>query len=207
MRLGCIWFIIMIALLWGGGQNTYEAWNSSKLLNRTYDQMVTENPGVGWFELGDASWKLSEAKIVVSEGTNVPTGEMYIPVRKNGADATGKAQIILHRTNQAEANEINRLMELEKQKKPLDEATLDKVFAPHSVKGMVEFGIKSDDDLLEHLKGVMGDELAENYLVLTDGAEPPGYGWSLAALAGGLVMMLGLLIGLVSKGEETSETS
>lgn len=194
MRFGCWGLIIAIGLTWHGGQKTYEAWNSSELNSRTFDQLVIENPQVGWYELTDAKWILGDANLVVSEKGDVPNGEMYIPINDPKQPEGGKVQIVLHRTNLEEANAVKGALDARAEGKDLDPAIEKNLMTARPVKGMIEFGIDSDDNIRDEMKRQMGDELAENYVVISDGAEPPGYGYSILFLIGGI------LLGLVSLG-------
>lgn len=76
--------------------------------------------------------------------------------------------------------------------------------APNPVEGMIEFGINSDGTETDALTQGLGERLAEDYIVLTDGAEPPGYGWNLLALLGGLAL-LGIMLFLMGRDADAND--
>lgn len=201
MRLGCIGLLVGIALTWGGGQGVYETWNSGKRRDVTLEQFLKEKPEVGWFRVTDAEWNLIDGTLIVKEGTTAATGELYIPVHQKGVTPTGteKIDVLLHRTSQADADKLTRLLDQTDQAKAAAMIQQDKAFlAPNPVEGMIEFGINSDGGENDALKRGLGGRLAADYIVLTDGAEPPGYGWNLAALLGGLLILGFMVFGMVA---------
>ena len=201
MRLGCIGLLVGLALTWGGGQGVYETWNSGKRRDVTLEQFLKERPEVGWFRVTDAEWNLIDGTLIVKEGTTAATGELYIPVHQKGVTPTGteKIDVLLHRTSQADADKLTRLLDETDQAKVAAMIQQDKAFlAPNPVEGMIEFGINSDGGENDALKRGLGGRLAEDYIVLTDGAEPPGYGWNLAALLGGLLILGFMVFGMVA---------
>jgi hypothetical protein len=200
MRLGCIGLLVGVTLTWGGGQSVYEAWNSGQRRDVTLAQFLQEKPEVGWFRITDAEWNLIDGSLIVREGTNSATGDLYIPVHAKGVvpQETDKIEVLLHRTSDADAAKLTTLMDTQ------DEATAaamleqDKSFlAPNPVEGMIEFGINSDGNDTEALQQGLGGRLADDYVVLTDGAEPPGYGLNFLALLAGLLILGYMVYGVI----------
>ena len=201
MRLGCIGLLVGLALTWGGGQGVYETWNSGKRRDVTLEQFLKEKPEVGWFRVTDAEWNLIDGTLIVNERNNATTGDLYIPVHAKGVTPTGteKIDLLVHRTNSAEASKLTQLLDQADPAKAAAMIQQDKAFlAPNPVEGMIEFGINSDGNQNEALEKGLGGQLAEDYIVLTDGAEPPGYGWNLAALIGGLLILGFMVFGMVA---------
>jgi hypothetical protein len=200
MRLGCFGLIVAAALIWGGGQGVYETWNSGKRRDVTLSEFLKERPEVGWFRITDAEWNLIDGSLIVNEKTNSTTGELYIPIHAKGVTPTGteKIDVLLHRSSDADAAKLNGLLAIADQAQAAKMVESDKAFlAPRPVEGMVEFGINSDSAETDALSQGLGERLAQDYIVLTDGAEPLGYGWNLLALLGGLAILAIMLIGLV----------
>lgn len=201
MRLGCIGLLVGIALTWGGGQGVYETWNSGKKRDVTLAQFIEERPDVGWFRITDAEWNLLDGTLIVNERNNATTGDLYIPVHAKGVTPTGteKIDVLLHRTSQADANKLTQLLDQTDEAKAAAMVQQDKAFlAPNPVEGMIEFGINSDSNQSEALEQGLGGRLAEDYIVLTDGAEPPGYGWNVVALLAGLLILGFIVFGMIA---------
>lgn len=201
MNLKLLGALIGAGLTFVGGQKLYETWNSSKLVQSSFADFVKAKPGVGWYALTDGVWQLADAQLVVDKA-NKPNGEMYIAVHPRGKElaAGEKAQVVLHRTNKTEAELMTRAMDADEAKPgSVDPATIAKLLAEQPVKGMVEIGIDSDGDIRTKLEAAMGDRLAPGYLVISDGAEPPGYGTSIAALLAGLAL-LGFILSTFIRG-------
>lgn len=210
MRFGCIGLIIGAALTWGGGQQVYESWNAGKKVDMTLAQFLAEKPGVGWYRLTDAHWRLVDAGVITG-AAGAASGSIYAPVTgkvpdnkapDSGGPGKAKIRVLLHRSNDAEAE---RLAALFKETDPTKYDALlsaDPTLAKERpVEGMVEFGINSDDKDNDAIKRSFAGELADDYIVITDGAEPAGYLWPLLTLLAGLALLGFTLRGLGKEGE------
>ena len=206
MRLGCIALIFGAGLTFLGGQKIYETWNSGKLQTMSYDQFVKAKPGVGWYKLTDASWHLIDAPVLTGGLSKDVLGDLYIPVRKSGEEpGKSKIEVLLHRENLKEAIDLSNFIALPVEKQISLLATDKSLDAEHPVSGMIEFGIDSEDKQRDALNGAFGDELSSDYVVITDGAEPGGYGGPLLALFGGLVILAFSFLGLARSGGEVTD--
>ncbi|MBL0916132.1 MAG: hypothetical protein IBJ13_11660 [Sphingopyxis sp.] len=110
--------------------------------------------------------------------------------------------MLLHRSSGDEAAQLSALF------KEADPAKVEAAIRanpalekPRPVEGMVEFGINSDGKDNDAIKRSFAGELAEDYVVITDGAEPAGYLWPALMLIAGLAVLAFMLSGFSKEAE------
>jgi hypothetical protein len=203
MRLGCIGLLVGIALTWGGGQQLYENLSVGERVDIAYADLVAQSPGVGWYRVTDATWQLVDAGIITTDFSNGANGSIYAPVFPAGQTAQDTPiKVLLHRENQEEAQLLESLLDDPDPQHVEQVIATDPAFAQgRPVEGMIEFGINSDSNDIDAIKEAFGDSLADEYIVITDGARPAGYLWPLAALLAGLALLGYMLSGLLKPAE------
>lgn len=187
ISLGCLGYLIVIALLWGGCQGVYTALKNRRPLEITVTDYIAQKPGAEWVTLKDARLNLLEAAHKERLGK---ISEIFIPIRPKDDAEDARVHILLSTKD----NEIvSALEDLNKSTGTMKEAInaasrhADKIFMQKDVSGLIRFGIDSDDKTRNKL-AKLDMNLADDFVILNDGAAP--------SLFGGMSMLgLGMLIG------------
>lgn len=188
ISLGCLGYLIVIALLWGGCQGVYTALKNRKPLELTVAEYIAKKPSAEWVKLKDARLNLLEAAHKERLGK---ISEIFIPIRPKDEEKDAKVHILLSTKDNAI---VNALEDLNKSGGTMKEAVnaasrhADKLFMQKDVSGLIRFGIDSDSKTTKKL-AALDMNLAEDFVILNDGAAPSLFG-SISMLA------IGMLVGL-----------
>ena len=187
ISLGCLGYLIVIALLWGGGQGVYTALKNRQPLQITVSDYIAKKPNAEWVTLKDAQLNLLEAAHKERLGK---ISEIFIPVRPRGESTDGPVHILLSTKDDAI---VAALEDLNKSSGTMKEALnaasrhADKLFMQKDVSGLIRFGIDSDDKTRAKL-AKLDMKLAPDFVIMNDGAAP--------SLLGSMSMLgIGVLIG------------
>lgn len=187
ISLGCLGYLIVIALLWGGCQGVYTAVKNRKPLEITVSDYIAQKPSAEWVTLMDAQLNLLEAAHKERLGK---ISEIFIPVRPKGESTDAPVHILLSTKDDAI---VAALEDLNKSTGTMKEAMnaasrhADKLFMQKDVSGLIRFGIDSDDKTRRKL-AKLDMKLASDFVILNDGAAP--------SLFGGVSMLgLGMVVG------------
>lgn len=187
ISLGCIGYLIVIALLWGGSQGVYTALKNRQPLEVTVSDYIAKKPNAEWVTLKDAQLNLLEAAHKERLGK---ISEIFIPVRPKGESTDGPVHILLSTKDDAI---VAALEDLNKSGGTMKEALnaasrhADKLFMQKDVSGLIRFGIDSDDKTRAKL-AKLDMKLAPDFVIMNDGAAPSLFG-SMSMLG------IGVLIG------------
>lgn len=187
ISLGCLGYLIVIALLWGGCQGVYTALKNRQPLEITVSDYIAKKPNAEWVTLKDAQLNLLEAAHKERLGK---ISEIFIPVRPKGESTDGPVHILLSTKNDAI---VAALEDLNKSSGTMKDALnaasrhADKLFMQKDVSGLIRFGIDSDDKTRDKL-AKLDMKLAPDFVIMNDGAAPSLFG-SLSMLG------IGVLIG------------
>ncbi len=187
ISLGCLGYLIAIALLWGGGQGVYTALKNRQPLEITVSDYIAKKPNAEWVTLKDAQLNLLEAAHKERLGK---ISEIFIPVRPKGESTDGPVHILLSTKDDAI---VAALEDLNKSGGTMKEALnaasrhADKLFMQKDVSGLIRFGIDSDDKTRAKL-AKLDMKLTPDFVIMNDGAAP--------SLLGSMSMLgIGVLVG------------
>jgi hypothetical protein len=175
ISLGCLGYLIAIALLWGGGQGVYTALKNRQPLEITVTDYIAKKPNAEWVTLKDAQLNLLEAAHKERLGK---ISEIFIPVRPKGESTDGPVHILLSTKDDAI---VAALEDLNKSSGNMKEALnaasrhADKLFMQKDVSGLIRFGIDSDDKTRAKL-AKLDMKLAPDFVIMNDGAAPSLFG-------------------------------
>jgi len=175
ISLGCLGYLIVIALLWGGGQGVYTALKNRQPLQITVSDYIAKKPNAEWVTLKDAQLNLLEAAHKERLGK---ISEIFIPVRPKGESTDGPVHILLSTKDDAI---VAALEDLNKSSGNMKEALnaasrhADKLFMQKDVSGLIRFGIDSDDKTRAKL-AKLDMKLAPDFVIMNDGAAPSLFG-------------------------------
>lgn len=200
ISLGCLGYLIVIALLWGGCQGVYTALKNRQPLEITVAGYIAQKPNAEWVTLKDAQLNLLEA---AHKGHLGKISEIFIPVRPKGETTEAPVHILL---STKDKDIVSALEDFNKpaatKKEVMDAASrhADKLFMQKDVSGLIRFGIDSDDKTRGKLSK-LDMNLAPDFVILNDGGSPN--------LGGSVSMVgIGLLVGffmLRRAGKSASE--
>ena len=186
ISLGCLGYLIAIALLWGGGQGVYTALKNRQPLEITVTDYIAKKPNAEWVTLKDAQLNLLEAAHKEQLGK---ISEIFIPIRPKGESTDGPVHILLSTKDDAI---VAALEDLNKSGGTMKEALnaasrhADKLFMQKDVSGLIRFGIDSDDKTRDKL-AKLDMKLTQDFVIMNDGAAPSLFG-SMSMLGLGLVV-------------------
>lgn len=189
ISLGCLGYIIVIALLWGGCQGIYTALKNRQPLEITVAEYIAKKPSAEWVTLKDARLNLLEA---AHKGRREKISEIFIPIRPKDEPPDAQVHILLSTKDDAIVAALEDLSKSnDSMKAAIDAASrhADKLFMQKDVSGLIGLGIYSDYDskTRDKLAG-LDMKLADDFVILNDGAAP--------SLSSSLFMLgAGLLIG------------
>ncbi|WP_397383209.1 hypothetical protein [Prosthecobacter sp.] len=187
ISLGCLGYLIVIALLWGGGQGVYTALKNRQPLQITVSDYIAKKPNAEWVTLKDAQLNLLEAAHKERLGK---ISEIFIPVRPKGESTDGPVHILLSTKDDtivAALEDLNKSSGTMKEALNAASRHADKLFMQKDVSGLIRFGIDSDDKTRAKL-AKLDMKLAPDFVIMNDGAAP--------SLLGSMSMLgIGVLIG------------
>ena len=180
-----------IALLWGGGQRVYTAATNLEPASYSMEEYLSDRPDDKWLTLSDTELSLPQASYAQTRFIG-KVNELYIPVFSTEDKAQGFIQVVLATKNETQLQTLQDLQAAAEQGEETvieyAAANQDKLFPQGEVSGLVQYGIDVDDDTRLQLKDLYGDQLAEDFIFLKDGAKPN-------FLLAGLPLVAGLLLG------------
>lgn len=187
IKLGCLGYLIVIALLWDGYQGVYTALKNRQPLEITVTDYIAKKPDAEWVTLKDAQLNLLEA---AHKGHLGKISEIFIPVRPKGESTDAKVHILLSTKDKAIVSALEDLNQSSATKKEVVDAAsrhADKLFMQKDVSGLIRFGIDSDSKTRDKLTA-LDMNLASGFVILNEGAAP--------SLMGSLAMLgIGVLVG------------
>lgn len=200
ISLGCLGYLIAIALLWGGAQGIYTALKNRAPLEITAAEYLEIRPDAEWVVLKEAQLNLLEAAQRERLGKIT---EVFIPVRAADDAGKGAVHVLMSTKNQEIMDALEDLGKSGGTTKDALEAAsrhADKLFMRRDVTGLIQFGIDSDTKTRSKLAG-LNMNLAKDFVILEEG-KAPELGLSLVLLALGAVMGFFMLRG-AAKNEST----
>jgi hypothetical protein len=185
---GCLLLMVMIALLWGGGQGLYTAFKNRQPLVITCQEYLDQRPSAEWVTITEARFDFLNSAVSQSK-IGDRTTEVFIPLRGKAENPDREIQLLLA----SKKPETISLMEnmsanFESAKTPSDirPEFMKKIAEVQTVSGLIRFGINADSKTEQKL-AKLNLPLAKNFVMLNEGDEP--------SLAGsGLAFGLGLLL-------------
>lgn len=186
ISLGCLGYILVIAMLWGGAQGIYTALKNRAPLEISAADFIKTRPSAEWVTLKDAQLNLVEAAHKERFGKLT---EVFIPVRPKGESLDAPVQILM---SSKDKEILAAMEELNKAGEQSEEAALgtlarhaDKLRMERDVSGLIKFGIESDSRTRDKL-GKLDMNLAADFSILEEGARPE-LGTSIVLLGSGLI--------------------
>ncbi len=186
ISLGGIVYMAVIVLLIVGGQGVFVALKNPEPLKITVADYIAKKPNAEWMTLQEAQVSLVEAAYKARLGK---VSEVFIPVRPSGESTDVPVHILLSTDNQAVVAALQHLSgsggTLEKK---VDTAAqqADKLFMWQDITGLTRYGIFYDL-LMRARLAKLNMKLAENFVILNDGASP-NLLVSLSMVVGGLLI-------------------
>ncbi|HEX2570433.1 MAG TPA: hypothetical protein VH877_12820 [Polyangia bacterium] len=195
MRLLIFLFLIMVGLLWGGGQGLYTVFANRAPTTMSIAEYTRTRPSGKWLRLTDCSLSLLDA--MHREVAQKPV-ELFIPARDPGDDEKSKVQVLVA-TKDPALLEVYRRLSSEKDEKAVEtiSAEFGKVFQHRDVQGLVRFGFDLDEEDREKLASLTAS-LAPDFVIIDEG-EKPQVAFAFARLAGGLMLFAFLFWRVLSK--------
>ncbi len=187
-RGGCLAVILVLGLIWGGGQALYTGLTNFSPTEISVSDYLAKKPSAKWLTLKDCRLDLPNAAVRTVLFTKV-IDELYIPVKAAGSETNGKTIEILFATKDpALMKTMERLREIKDEQAAL--AFLmehpDEIYPTRTITGMIRFGIdlkESDRDKLASLDR----NLSKDFIILDDGKSPELI-VAIIVLAGGLFL-------------------
>jgi len=201
ISLGCLGYLIVIGLLWGGCQGVYTALKNRHPLEITVADYIAQQPNAEWVTLKDAQLNLLEA---AHKGRLGNITEIFIPVRPKGESKDAQVHILLSTKDAAivaALEDMNRSSGTMKDAIDAASRHADKLFMQKDISGLIRFGFDSDTKTRDKLAR-LDMKLAADFVILNDGATPSLFG-GISMLGGGL--LIGVFM-LRSAGKSTSAT-
>jgi hypothetical protein len=195
-KLGCL---LMLALMWAGGQGVYEG-----LRNRTPETMSCEAaqatpPRSSWVHLTGCRVNVLEAAYKTRFG--IPTDDIFIPLKAGTGGGDKTIRLVLATKDPDIVAVVKEMSALDGNDKKAFFSFLAKnvrrLVRDKDVTGMVQSGIDKDDKIHRRLKE-QNKDLADDFLVIDEGREPRLL-WSLVLLGGGLLLVVLLGAGAAGK--------
>lgn len=186
ISLGCLGYLIVIALLWGGCQGVYTALKNRQPLEVTVSDYIAKKPDAEWVTLKDAQLNLLEAAHKEQLGK---ISEIFIPVRPKGESTDAPVHILLSTKDDtilAALEDLNKSGDNMKEALNAASRHADKLFMQRDVSGLIRFGIDSDDKTRGKLAR-LDMKLVPDFVILNDGAAPSLLGSMSMLGIGGLI--------------------
>ncbi len=189
ISIGCLGYLIVIALLYGGGQGIYTALKNREPKVIPTKDYLARPPDAEWVTLKGATLNLLESAHRESSITG-KIEEVFIPVRVDENDS-GPVKVLLA-TKDKETLATLEAISSAGGKTGSQEAVL-KAVAGHAsqvlrvrdISGLVRFGIDADSKTRDKLAGLRM-RLAKDFIILDEGKKPE-LGLSLILLVIGLI--------------------
>jgi len=196
-KLGCL---VMLALLWAGGQGVYEG-----LRNRTPQTMTCEEaektpPTGSWLKLTGCRVNVIEA--VYKTRFGAPTDDIFIPLTASGPNRAKAVRFVVATRDPDIVALVKEMAAIDDKSKGASFAFLAKnlhrLVRDKDVMGMVQSGIDKDDKTHKRLRELNKD-LVEDFVVIDEGRQPSLFK-SFLILGGGIVVLLLFIAGASKEG-------
>lgn len=189
-RIGCIVFILIIGLFWGGGQELYTAAVNREPLEMSLADFNKQRPDRHWLKLTNCQGDLTQASYLYV-GSSVT--DVYVPLTVPDAAENEKVHVVLLDKSPATQALMQKVMDAktEAQQEAFVKENLAAIQAykkPSTIEGMVQFGINLKDEDRNKIKGA-DKNLVEDFVIIKEG-ERPSWVTGLAMLAGGILLSL-----------------
>jgi len=185
-KLGCL---LILALLWAGGQGSYEAIRYRQREETTCEAAQVKLPQSAWIHLSGCRVDLTAAAYKTAGSS--PTGDIYVPLIPK-EPGSRPVRIVLATRDPEIVTVVTDLAALDAKDKGALFAFVARnarrLVREKDVTGMLESGLDRDDKLHARLRELDKD-LVEDFVVLVEGKEPHPMR-SVALLAGGIALAL-----------------
>jgi len=186
-KLGCL---LMLALLWAGGQGVYEALSNRSPESLSCEAAQTTPPRSGWVHITGCKVNVLEAAYKTRAG--VATDDIFIPLTAGGQGGAKTVRLVLATKDPDIVAVVKEMSALDQNDKKAFFSFLAKnakrLIRDKDVSGMVQSGIDKNDKIHRRLKE-LNQDLAADFLVIDEGREPRLL-WSLSLLGGGVLLLL-----------------
>jgi len=189
--LGCLGHIIAIILLIVGCQGVYVALKNPEPLEIAVADYIAKKPNAEWLKLQEAQVSLVEAAYQARLGK---VTEIFIPVRPAGESMEAPVHLLLSTDDKAVVAALQKLSQSNgSMNKKVDAAArqADKLFMRQDVYGLTRHGIFFDS-LMRARLSLLDMKLAEDFVIINDGAAPNVW-VHLAMVGGGLLIWFFML--------------
>ncbi|MDP8222111.1 MAG: hypothetical protein P9L99_02010 [Candidatus Lernaella stagnicola] len=174
-KFSLILVIVVLALLWGGGQALYTVIKNPEPLTMTCEEYAKQRPDREWVKLTDCALVIPEAAFIGHSSIT----QVYVPVvpgAVNFYEDNPKVSLVLNSRDEGLRQTVRKLIDLDK---VTDEAKIEEFMVDHyddlfprrNIEGTVKFGIELDSDERKQLSGLSG-YLAKNFVIVADGEAP-----------------------------------
>jgi hypothetical protein len=188
ISIGCMGYLIVIALLFAGGQGIYTALKNREPLVIPAKDYLAKPPDAEWVTLQGATLNLLES--AHRESITGKIEEVFIPIRAGMGDR-GPVKVLLSTKDQDTIAAMHSISSAGA--KGGNEADVIKavagnasqVFRVRDVSGLVRFGIDADSKTRAKLAGLQM-KLAKDFIILDEGKKPE-LGLSVSLFAMGLI--------------------
>jgi len=204
-KIGCLLVIVVLALLWGGGQGLYTAITNLKPHECTVREYIATRPAAKWLRLTGGEINMLQTNYTSAWGVG-PVSEIYIPVKPE--DATSKEGVFILLATKDPAllalAEKMRGMKSEKEAVSFIFAHRNELIVKRPVQGVIRYGVDLRDKEERKLRKLNPD-LAENFIILDEG-ERPALLVSALMFLGGLAAVIFFIKSIASTPAPPSET-
>mgnify|MGYP000480610768 CR=1 FL=1 len=190
MRMGCLPWIVGIALLAIGGQKLFTGISNRKQVELTIEELIKEKPEGKWLKVTGGHLEIFNSAYTESFGGS--SRELYVPLVTGESD-DGPIHLLFRTTDpeiMALGGELEQLESLDESEALLKLSELAASLRPQrDVEGLVQFGLESGKDE-DKVKDLFRGELADDCLILEDGKKP-SVGLGAMMSLGGVVVLGG----------------
>ncbi len=171
MNVGCLGLIVVVALLWGGGQGIYTALKNRNPLVISVEDYLAQRPQAEWVTLQNAERNLLESAYSEKYGK---IKEVFIPIRPVGSLDTEPVHILLSTKDPKVIQSLGDLKNTEQNQGNIFASLAkhrDQLFVKEDVSGLIRFGINADDKTKEKLSKLKL-KLTKDFVILNEGEAP-----------------------------------
>ncbi|GAA5146832.1 hypothetical protein GCM10023213_40560 [Prosthecobacter algae] len=173
IKLGCLGPIIVIGLLWGGGQGVYTAVKNREPLKMSFKEYLDQRPSAEWVSLTGTQLNLLNSAYVKKAGSG-EIDEVYIAVEPAGNREEIVAHVLLASKDKAlidlMTTTMNRVNAI-KDPSAMTPELVASLYPVREVSGLMKFGIESSSKTREKLDK-LDLYLTPDYIIISDGKKP-----------------------------------